>query len=130
LRAALARELETLADLDALDGLCSHQRRREPRVESLLFRRIRAESRRDAARAHLDDAADGVTLGPRLVDARLEVAAADAAFDLDADLTKQGLRNGTGRNDHRRVPSTRALERVAHVGEPVLERTGEVGVAG
>src|SRR5439155_12946240 len=49
-RAALPRQLESLADLDALDRLRPHQRERQPRIEPFLLRRVRAETRWDAAR--------------------------------------------------------------------------------
>ena len=130
LRAAHPREREAVADLDALHRLDAHQRRREPRVQAGLPRGVRAETRNDAARAHLDDPADGVALGACSVDALLEVVADDGARDLDADLAEQRLRDGAGGDDHRRVPGTGALEGVAGVGEAVLEHAGEVGVAG
>ena len=43
---------------------------------------------------------------------------------------EQRLRDRAGRDDHRRVPRARALERVARVVVPVLHDAGEVGVAG
>ena len=79
LRAAQLGELEAVADLDALDRLDAHQRRRQPRVQPLLLGRVRAEPRRHAVRAHLDDPADGVTLGARVVDPLLERLGDDAA---------------------------------------------------
>ena len=44
-------EREAVADLDALDRLDAHQRGGEPRVEPVVLRRVRAEPRRNAARA-------------------------------------------------------------------------------
>ncbi len=52
------------------------------------------------------------------------------ACDRDADRCEQRLRDGAGRDVHRRVARRRALERVAHVVVAVLEHAGEVGVAG
>src|SRR5581483_10835049 len=49
--------------------------------------------------------------------------------DLDPDLPQQRLRDGAGRDEDRGVPRGRALERVPDVGEPVLLRAREVGVA-
>ena len=40
LRAALAGEVEPVADLDALHRLRPHQRRREPRVETVALGRV------------------------------------------------------------------------------------------
>ena len=70
LRAAQLREREPVADLDALDRLDPHHRGGQPRVEAVLLRRVRAEPGRHAGRAHLDEAADRVALGARLVDPR------------------------------------------------------------
>ena len=70
LGAAQPREREAVADLDALHRLDAHQRRGEPRVEPVLLARVRAEPGRDAARAHLDDAAERVAVLARRVDRR------------------------------------------------------------
>ena len=85
-RAALAGEREAVADLDALHGLDAHQRRGEASVQPVLLRRVRAEARRNAARAHLDDAADRVAIRLRLVDVR--PSRARRAGDLDSDLAR------------------------------------------
>ena len=86
LRAALAREREALADLDALHGLDAHHRGGEPRVEAVLLRGVGAEPGRHVARAHLDDAADRVALRPRLVDRGAQALLVDGrALDGDAD---------------------------------------------
>src|SRR4029079_3275112 len=90
---------------------------------------IRAEAWRHAGRPHLDDPADRVARGPRLVDARLEVVADDTPRDLDADLAQERLRHRPGGDDDRRMPGARPFERVADVLEAVLEDTGEVGMA-
>ena len=126
-RAALAGQGEAVADLDSLHGLDAHQRRGEPRVEAILLRRVRAEARRHAARANLDDAADGVALRFRRIDvSHLE----HRAGDLDPDLREQSLRDRTGRDRDRRLPRTGPLERVPRVVEPVLERPRQIGVPG
>ena len=130
LRPTLARELEPVADLYAFHGLRPHQRRGQTHVESRVFRRVGAEARRDAARTHLDDSADGVAIGARLVDALFEVVAEDAPLDLDPELREQPLRHGTGSDEDRGVPRARTLERVPDVGEPELLRPREVGVPG
>ena len=83
-------------------------------------------------RAHLDDAAERVAVGARRID-RGRVGALlrqRDAGDLDADLCEQRLRDGAGRDVDGGMPRRRALERVAHVGEPVLLDAGEVGVTG
>ena len=87
-RPALAGEREAVADLDSLHGLDAHQRRREPCVEPIVLRRVRAEARRHAARANFDDPADRVAVGLRRVDVtHLE----HRAEDLDPDLREQRL---------------------------------------
>ena len=63
-------EREAVADLDALHRLDAHQRRGEPCVEPVVLARVRAEARRHAGRAHLDDAAERVAVLARLVDRR------------------------------------------------------------
>ena len=50
--------------------------------------------------------------------------------DLDAELAQERPRDAAGRDPRRRLARGRALEDVAHVVEAVLERAGEVGVAG
>ena len=129
LGAAERGEGEAVADLDALDRLDAHQRRRQPRVQASLAGGVRAEPRNDSAGADLDDPADGVALGACSVDALLEVVADDGARDVDPDLAQQRLRDRAGGDDHGGVPRARPLERVADVGEPVLQRACEVGVA-
>ena len=62
LGAEQAGQREAVADLDTLHGLDPHQRDGEPCVEAVLLRRVRAEPRRHAGRAHLDHAADRVAL--------------------------------------------------------------------
>ena len=133
-RAALAGEREAVADLDALHGLDPHQRGGQPCVEPLLARRVRAEAREDALRAHLDDPAERVAVGTRRVDRGLVSLplAADLEHrpgDGDAELREQRLRDRPCGDEHRRVPRARALERVADVFVPELEHAGEVGVA-
>ena len=66
----------------------------------------------------------------RLVDARLEVVAEHAPVDLDPDLPQERLRDRARRDDHGRVPGACPLERVADVGEAVLEHAREIGVPG
>ena len=130
-RSAERRERETVADLDALHRLDAHEREREPRVEPVLFRRVRAEPRRHARRAYLDDAADRVALGARLVDARAQAGLVDdAASHRDADRGQQRLRHPAGRDVDGGVPGRRAFERVADVVVAVLQHAGEVGVTG
>ena len=131
LRAAQRSQREPVADLDALHRLDAHEREREPRIEPVLLRRVRAEPRRDSRRAHLDDAADRVALLARLVDSRAQALLVDGRPPhLDADLPQQGLRDGAGGDVHGGVPRRRALERVPHVVMAVLPDAGEVGVAG
>ena len=81
-------------------------------------------------RAYLDDAADGVAFGAGLVDLLLERLGHHPAEDVDADLRQQRLRNRAGGDRDRSLAGARPLERVARVGEPVLERAREVGVPG
>ena len=133
--AALPREREAVADLDALHGLDPHQRRGQARVEPVLPRRVRAETREDAGRAHLDDAAERVAVGAGGVDRGLPVLplAADLEHrpgDLDPELAQQRFRDRSRGDDDRGVPRTRPLERVAHVLVAVLLHPGEIGVAG
>src|SRR5439155_4598816 len=62
LRAPQSREREAVADLDALHGLDSQHYGCEARVEPILLAGVAAESRRDAARPHLDAAAERVAI--------------------------------------------------------------------
>ena len=90
LRAAELGQREAVADLDAFHGLDRHQRGGEPSVEPRLPRRVRAEPRRHALRANLDDAADGVTFRTRFVDALPKgVLVLHRAGHVDADLRQQ-----------------------------------------
>ena len=50
--------------------------------------------------------------------------------DLDAELAQERARDAAGRDPRRGLARGRALEHVADVVEAVLERAGEVGVAG
>ena len=50
--------------------------------------------------------------------------------DLDAELAQERARDAAGRDPRRGLARRRALEHVADVVEAVLERAGEVGVAG
>src|SRR5947208_8534965 len=131
LRAPQAGELEPLADLDALDGLNTHQRGGQARVEPVLLRCVGTEAGRRSLRAHFDDAAQGVSLRAGLVD--LDFVGARPrprlAADGDADLREQRLRNRARRNRNRRLARARALECVPDVLEPELLRPGEIGVA-
>ena len=131
LRAAQPGEREAVADLDALHRLDPHHRRREPRVEPILLARVRAEPRRDAARPHLDAAAERVAILARLVDGRgiRSRLGQRLARHLDPDLAEERLRHGAGRDVDRGVPRRRPLERVADVREPVLLHAGEIRVA-
>jgi hypothetical protein len=129
LGAACLGEGEACADLDPLHRLDPHHRGGQPCVEPVLLRRVRAEAGWDAARPHLHDTPDGVAIRPRRVDAFLEARAHDRAVDLDADLREQLLRDRSRGDVDSRLAGTRALERVPGVGEAVLERPGEVGVA-
>ena len=133
-RAALAGEREAVADLDALDRLDPHQRRREPRVEPVLPRRVRAEPGRDA-RARTSTMPPSVSRSARaasIARARSLVLAAD----LDAvprprsrARASSAFATAPAATKHRRVPRARALERVTHVLVPVLEDARQVGVA-
>src|SRR4029077_62555 len=97
LRAARGRKREAAADLDAFHRLDAHEREREPGVEPVLLRRVRAEPGWDAGRAYLDDAADRVTLGARLVDVGPEpLLVDDRARHLDPDRREQRLGNRAG----------------------------------
>src|SRR5262249_6692982 len=83
---------------------------------------------RHAAGAHLDDAPDSVAVGAGGFDALLEIIAEHATLDAHAELAEQGLRNCSRRDERRRVPGARTLERVAHVRETELQRTRQIGV--
>ena len=90
----LSRERESLADLDALHRLDAHQRGREARVEPVVLRCVAAEPGGQVPRPHLDDAADGVARGARLVDACAQLLLVERrAHDLDADRREQRLRD-------------------------------------
>ena len=137
LRAAQARKCEAVADLDALDRLDAHERRREARVEAVGLLRVRAQAGRNARRHDLDDAAERVAVRPRGIGrgppARLRRLAADlddAAGHLDADLGEERLRDRAGGDLDRSLARARALERVADVVVAELERPREVGVTG
>ena len=93
---------------------------------------VAAEPGQDAAGADLDDAADRVALGARLVDPLAEQLLVDGrALDLDPDRREQRLRDAADGDVHGRVPRRGALERVADVVEVVLEhaRRGRRGRA-
>src|SRR5690606_34204324 len=62
---------EAVADLDALERLHAHQRRRQPRVELAVPVHVAAQPGRHAVGDDLDDTAEGVALGPGAVDALL-----------------------------------------------------------
>ena len=88
LGAAEPGQREAVPDLDALDRLDAHHRRREARVEPRLARRVRAETRRDASHSHLDDPAERVAIRARRVD-RLRIGAVltpRRALDVHVDL--------------------------------------------
>src|SRR3954453_3556589 len=126
LRPAQVGNREAVADLDALHRLRPHDGGGQARIEPLAFRRVRPESRRNAACAHLHDAADRVAGGARSIDALLEVVTEHSTFDRDVHFAEQGLRDRAGRDDRGRVTRAGAFECVADVGQPVLERAGEV----
>ena len=67
LGAAQPRQGEAVADFDALDRLGAHERPGEPCVEPFLLGRVGAEPRGNPVRAHLDDPAHAVAVGPRRV---------------------------------------------------------------
>ena len=130
LGAAQAGEREAVADLDSFHRLDPHERRGEPRVEPVLAPRVRAEARRDAARPHLDAAAERVAILPRLVDSGGIRSRLGQRFarHLDPDLAEECLRHGAGGDVDRGVPRRSALERVADVRETVLLHAGQIRV--
>src|SRR5439155_12320858 len=130
LRSAFRGEGEPFADLDPLHGLGAHERPREPRVEPVLLRRVRAETGRNAPDAHFDHPADGVALAARFVDPLFELLGHDTSFHLDADDSDERLRDRPRGDDARRMTRARALERVPDVVQPVLHHAGQVGVTG
>ena len=82
--------------------------------------------------AHLDDAADGVALGPRLVDPRARAPRVTTRPSTSIAISReQRLRHGAGRDRDRGLPRARALERVARVRSPYLSdaRRGRRGRA-
>ena len=125
-------EREAVADLHSLHRLDAHQRRGQPCVEPVVLARVRAEARRHAGRANLDDAAERVAVLARLVD-RLRIRSRfgqRVARDHDADVREQRLRDGAGSDVHGGVARGCPLERVADVGQLVLLDAREVGMAG
>ena len=131
LASAQPGEREAVADLDALDRLDAHHRRRQPRVEPLRLRRVRPEPGRHTCCAHLHHAADRVAVRARLVDSSVERLLVDHGTSHgDPDRREQRLRDRAGGDVHRGVPRAGALERVARIVEAVLERAREVGVPG
>src|SRR5205085_1187775 len=128
LGAPLRRERESVSDLDAFHRLRPHESCGDARVETLVFGGVRAEPWRNATRAHLDDAPDRVTRGPRLLDALLEIVAEDFTCDLDADRVEQCLRDAAGGDDHGGLARARTLEGVPHVRKAELQRPCEIGV--
>src|SRR4051812_6310801 len=129
LRSAKVGERKAVADLHTLDRLNAHERKRETGVEPVLLRRVRAEARRDALRAHLDGAADRVALGARGIDVRAQALLVDdRSRHADTDRRKKRLRDGAGGDVHGRVPGRGPLERVADVVVAVLEHAREIGV--
>ena len=109
-RAAQPREREAVADLDALDRLDAHQRRGEPRVEAVVLARVRAEARRNAGRAHLDDAAERVAILARRVDrrpGRRRPPGSAAPRDADPDLARAAP---SRRSRRRRAPRCAARD--------------------
>ena len=77
----------------------------------------------------LDHAADGVALGARLVDPLLSPPSPTRPTTSTPISREQRLRHRAGGDRDGRLPRARPLERVARVGEPVLQRPREVGVA-
>ena len=63
-------EVEAVADLDTLDRLDAHESARQTCVETTVPVDVRAQARRQPVDDHLDDAAEGVAVGVRLLDAR------------------------------------------------------------
>ena len=62
-------------------------------VETRVLRRVGAEARQDPACAHLDQAAHGIAIRPRLVDRALQVLAGHPSLDRGPDLTQERLRD-------------------------------------
>ena len=69
-RTAAARRLEAVAELDALDGLDPHQRRRQAGIEPPIPVDVAAKARRQPVGQHLDDAAESVALALGGIDLR------------------------------------------------------------
>ena len=89
LRAAQLRECEAVADLDTLYRLNPHHGRGKPGIEPVFAARVRAETRRNALRAHLDGPAHGVAFRARLVDPTLQLSLVlHEAADEDLDLAQ------------------------------------------
>jgi len=110
--------------------------RRRARVEPVVLLGIGAEPWRDVRRHDLDDPAEGVALAARRVGRRAHLVVVGLSADLpraardgDPDVSEKRLRDGTRRDMGGGLPRARSLERVAHVCVPVLQGTGEVGVA-
>ena len=83
LAAAPPRDVEAVADLDALDGLDAHEGAGQPGVDPPVAVHVAAEARRQAVREHLDDAAERVALALRGVDLRDEPVAGGGVEDAD-----------------------------------------------
>ena len=132
LGAELAGEREAVADLDALDRLDAHHRRREPRVEPVVLRRVRAEPGRHARGARTSTMPPTVSRSARASSIRARSPSSSTVEPVTSMpiVGEQRLRDRAGRDVDRGVPRRRALERVADVGEAVLEHPGEVGVSG
>ena len=128
--APLRRQLEAFADLDALDRLRAHQRRGQASIEPVVFSRVRSETRRDAAGANLDEAADRVPICPRFVHALLEIGGDHVPRDSDTDLGEQSLRHRASCDDHGGVARACPLEHIADVRQAILHDAGQIGMSG
>src|SRR3989442_14129191 len=153
---ALAGRRERVGELHALRALDRHERLRDAPVEAAVPLRERSEARYDAGRPQGDDPAEGISgvagggdggdhgtaaLGIGAADlARLDRVAVEARLAHDVPHRPRlaralgppdaahRLRDCAGGDAGRRLPGTRPLDDVPHVGMPELERACEIGV--
>ena len=134
---ARPREREAVPELDSLDRLDPHERRRDPRVESCRLLTVGAEARRDAGSDDLDDAAERVPRSASGIGGGDPCVLGGLASDLDhptldphSELGEECLRNGPGSDVDRGRACARSLESVPGVLVAELQRAREVGVPG
>jgi hypothetical protein len=96
-------------------------------VQTLVLRRVRARPRRDTLRAHLDDSANRVAVARAASTRSSRSSPTTEPATVTPSSPSSALAIAPAADDRSRVPGAGSFERVAHVGQPVLERASKVG---